>query len=119
MTKFISWVEIPTLNFDRALSFYNSVFRLNMQGEDYGIEKMACFPSGEGAIIEAKGYQPSEHGVVVSFLVPDSIDETIERIKANGGKIIQPKTKIESEEKGYFAIFTDSEGNRIGLHEKV
>jgi predicted enzyme related to lactoylglutathione lyase len=119
MEKLVSWVEIPTVNFDRAVQFYNRILQLNVTGEDYGMERMACFPNGEGAIIFAPGYKPSENGVIVSFYVPDSLDETLLRIEKNGGKTVQPKTKIEAEGMGYFAIFTDPEGNRIGLHEKM
>ena len=32
-----------------------------------------------------------------------------------GGKVAVPKTKI-SDEHGFFAIFIDSEGNKVGLH---
>ena len=29
-----------------------------------------------------------------------------------------PKTKIEAENKGYFAVLEDSEGNHVGIYEK-
>jgi predicted enzyme related to lactoylglutathione lyase len=119
MEKLISWVEIPTADFHRAVKFYNKVLKLEMKGEDFGTEKMAFFPTGEGAIIEAPGYAPSKNGVIVSLLVPDSIELTIARIKENDGKITQAKTKIEAEGMGYFAVFLDCEGNRVGLHEKL
>ncbi len=119
MEKIISWVEIPTADFDRAVQFYNKVLKLEMTGEDFGTEKMACFPSGEGAIVYAPGYAPSHNGVIVSLLVPDSIDLTAARIEELGGKITHAKTMIEAEGKGYFAVFLDSEGNRLGLHEKL
>ncbi|GAO29523.1 VOC family protein [Geofilum rubicundum] len=119
MEKLISWVEIPAADFQRAVKFYNKVLKLDMKGEDYGTEKMACFPSGEGAIVMAEGYAPSKNGVIVSLLVPDSIDLTVARIEENGGKLTHPKTKIEAEGMGYFAVFLDIEGNRIGLHEKL
>lgn len=119
MGKLISWVEIPTADFDRAVKFYNNTLKLEMKGEDFGKERMACLPTGEGAIIFAPDYKPSENGIIVSLLVPDDINQTLLRIEKNGGKITQPKTKIEAEGMGYFAIFMDSEGNRIGLHEKM
>lgn len=119
MEKLISWVEIPTADFDRAVNFYNKVLKLEMKGEDFGAEKMACFPSGEGAIVYAPGYLPSQNGVIVSLLVPDNIELTCERIIEMGGKITQAKTKIEAEGMGYFAVFLDAEGNRVGLHEKL
>ncbi|MFW6327401.1 MAG: VOC family protein, partial [Bacteroidota bacterium] len=50
MQKLITWVEIPAVDFDRAVEFYNTVFKLNLSKEDFGQEKMACFPNDEGAI---------------------------------------------------------------------
>ncbi len=119
MKKMIEWVEIPTTNFKRGVNFYNKVFNLSMEEMDYGTEKMACFPTGEGAIFYKEGYTPSENGVMVSFKVPDSIEETGKRIEANGGKIVLPKTKIDVEGRGYFALSLDSEGNKIGLYENL
>jgi predicted enzyme related to lactoylglutathione lyase len=37
-------------------------------------------------------------------------------IEKNGGKITRPKTKIEAEGRGYFALFIDNEGNKVGLY---
>lgn len=116
MKNLISWVEIPTYNFEKAVKFYNVVFKFDMKAQDFGEEKMACFPGGEGAIIFAEGYKPSDNGVLVSLTVSDSIDSTLERIVANDGKIIQPKKKIEAEGRGYFAVFIDCEGNKLGLY---
>lgn len=118
MDRFISWVEIPTIDFDRAVQFYNSVFKLNLKKEDYGKEKMACLPSGEGAIIFAENFSPSENGIMISLNVPDSIEKTVERIVTNGGKVLRQKTRIEVDGRDYFAICSDTEGNRIGLYGK-
>ena len=116
MDKFISWVEIPAKEFLRAVEFYNKVFNLNMEPIDYGEEKMACFPNGEGAISYAKDFNPSKDGVLVSLNTGNNLDEVLEKIAGNGGSVIQSKTKIEAEGRGYFALFIDSEGNRIGLY---
>ncbi|MFW5663724.1 MAG: VOC family protein [bacterium] len=116
MTKLISWVEIPALDFTRAVNFYNKVLNLNLEPMDCGDEKMACFPDGEGAISLAPGFKPSENGVLVSFNVSDTMEETMRRIESTGGVILQPKTKIEAEGRGYFCTFLDSEGNKVGLY---
>jgi len=118
MDKLIAWVEIPTADFERAVKFYSSVFKLELTPIDCGNgEKMACFPTGEGAIVYSPYAKPSENGAIVSFTVPDSIEATISRIEQGTGKVIIPKTKIEADGKGYFAVCTDSENNRIGLYE--
>ncbi|MFO7851776.1 MAG: VOC family protein [Bacteroidales bacterium] len=116
MTRLISWVEIPTLDFERAVRFYRSVLKIELQTIDCGEEKMACFPGGEGAISFAPDFKPGKDGVLVSFNAGNDLEGTIERIKTNGGTIVQPKTKIEAEGRAYFAVFIDCEGNRAGLY---
>ncbi len=112
----IAWVEIPALDFERAIRFYSRVFGLELSALDCGDEKMACFPGGEGAVSFAKGFRPSPDGVLVSLNTGDDLDGTISRIQENGGNILTGKTKIEAEGRGYFAVFTDCEGNRMGLY---
>ena len=118
MQKLITWVEIPAVDFDRAVEFYNAVFKLNLSKEDFGQEKMACFPNDEGAISYAPNFKPSKDGVLVSFATPDNIETTMQRVENKGGNILQAKTKIEAEGRDYFAICTDSEGNQIGIYGK-
>jgi len=118
MDKLVAWVEIPSADFERAVKFYSSVFQLDLTPIDCGNgEKMACFPTGEGAIVYSRHAKPSENGMVVSFTVPDSIEAAISRIEKERGKVIIPKTKIEAEGRGFFAVCTDSENNKIGLYE--
>ena len=116
MKKLITWVEIPATDLERAVKFYNAVFSLELEIADFGEEKMACLPNGEGAISQAPDFKPSRDGVVINFNVGEDMDGSIERIQANKGTILTGKTKIEAEGMGYFALFTDSEGNRIGLY---
>ena len=116
MKKLVSWVEIPAADFYRAVNFYNNVLGEELQVSDYGSEKMACFPSGDGAISFSEGFNPSSEGTLVSLNTGNDLDATIERVVINGGKIVKPKTKIEAETMGYFALFIDSEGNKVGLY---
>ena len=60
-------------------------------------------------------FKPSEQGVLIS-LSCENMEEAISFIQAHNGKIIIPKTKIEADNRGYFSVFIDSEGNRIGLY---
>jgi predicted enzyme related to lactoylglutathione lyase len=116
MKNLIAWVEIPTVNFERAVNFYSLVFNLELDAHDFGKEKMAFFPNGEGAISFAPGFKPGKDGILVSLNAKNDIDEIIEKINANGGSILQSKTKIEAENRGFFAIFVDCEGNKVGLY---
>lgn len=116
MRKLISWVEIPAVDFQRAVRFYSAILEIGLEENDCGEEKMACFPSGEGAISYAAGFKPSTDGVLVSLNTGNDLDNTIRRIEEHGGSIVQPKTKIEVEGRGFFAVFIDSEGNKVGLY---
>lgn len=83
-------------------------------------EKMACFEE-EGETVGAISYSsefdflPSEHGVLIHFNCED-IAQTLEKVLQKGGKVVIPRTKIEVEGRGWFAVFTDCEGNRIGIY---
>ena len=116
MKKLVRWVEIPATDFERAVAFYNNVFKLELTPLDFGSEKMACLPNDEGAISFAPDFKPSKNGVLVSLDTVTQLDEIIQSIVANGGKIIKQKTKIEAEGRGFFALFLDTEGNRLGLY---
>ena len=117
MKKFVAFCEIPTDDVHRTVGFYEAGLGVGgpvCEGE----EKMACFTEeGEtvGAIFHAPDYLPSEKGVIISFNCED-IDQTLEKVLRKGGKIMMPKTKIEVEGRGWFALFADSEGNRVGLY---
>lgn len=116
MKKLVTWVDIPAVDFKRAVDFYQHVLQTKLEIFDCGEEKMACFPTGEGAVSSAPGFVPSENGPIVNFDCGNNLEDAIERVVAVGGKIVHPKTKIEVEGRGYFALFHDSEGNRLGLY---
>ena len=116
MKKLVSFFEIPAADFSRAVKFYEAVLNLKLNVLDCGTEKMAFFPEEEevtpGAISWAADFLPSKNGVLVSLNVED-MEETLSCIKENGGSIVREKTKIESDCRGYFAMFSDSEGNTL------
>lgn len=116
MEKLISWIEIPATDMERAVAFYNEVLGLDLSIMDFGEEKMACFPGDEGAISMAPGFKPSRDGTLVSLNVEEKMDEALLTVERCGGTILKPKTKIEAEGRGYFSLFLDSEGNRVGFY---
>lgn len=117
MKKLISWVEIPATDFKRAVQFYTTILNLDFQVVEGGEEKMALFPGGEGAISFAPDFNPSRDGVLVSLNAGSDLNAVLKLVEENGGEIARPKTKIEAEGMGYFALFIDSEGNKLGLYE--
>ena len=117
MRKIISWVEVPATDIERAANFYSKVLNIEMKVMDFGEEKMACFPNGEGAISQSPDFNSSKDGVLVSFYTEKGLDNALIIAIENGGEIVQPKTKIEAEGRGYFALIVDTEGNKVGLYE--
>lgn len=115
MKKLVSFFEIPAADFSRAVKFYEAVLNLKLNVLDCGTEKMAFFPEEEevtpGAISWAADFLPSKNGVLVSLNVED-MEETLSCIKENGGSIVREKTKIESDCRGYFAMFPIAKGIR-------
>jgi uncharacterized protein len=116
MKKIFYWVEIPAVDFDRAVHFYSKLLGVKLEGIDCGTEKMACLPDDAGAISWAPDYKPSKDGVLVSINAGTDLDGWIERVKMYGGTIDRPKCKVEVEGRGWFALFVDTEGNRLGLY---
>jgi predicted enzyme related to lactoylglutathione lyase len=116
MKNLIYWVEIPALNFSRAVKFYSQLLQAELVDCSSGNEKMAILPDDAGAIFQSEGYRPSKDGLIVSLNAGKNLDEWLKRVVENGGSIDRPKTKIEAEGRGWFALFIDSEGNRLGLY---
>lgn len=118
----VGWFEIPVADMDRAKSFYEAVFQIEIKVQDFGGILMGWFPFSEGkegaagSLIKQESYIPSQEGTLVYFM-SDDVKNELDRVKAAGGKIYQPKTQI-SPEHGFMGVFIDSEGNRVALHSQ-
>lgn len=116
----VGWFEIPVSDMNRAKAFYEKVFKVTLDIQNFGGILMGWFPFAEGkpgaagTLIKQESYIPSQKGTLVYFVCDDVADE-IGRVEAAGGTIYQPKTQI-SPEHGYMAVFIDTEGNRVALH---
>lgn len=120
----VGWFEIPVVDMDRAKTFYEAVFEVQIQVHDMGGTVMGWFPWAEGKpgaagslIKNPDWYTPNNtEGVLVYFGSTD-VQIEMDRIASAGGKILKPKTQI-SPDVGYMALFLDTEGNRIALHSR-
>lgn len=121
MNHIISWFEIPSLDFSRAVSFYKSILQVDIYETEMMGFTMGFFPSDgtnvSGSIICGEGAIPSTDGCVVYLHGGEDLQVVLDRVEPNGGKIVMPKTKI-SEDIGFMAFFIDTEGNKIALHSK-
>jgi uncharacterized protein len=119
----ISWFEIPAEDIERAATFYETLFDVQLAAMDMPNIKMRTFPVTDmqnhisGAIVHTQGFhQPSgTHGVLIYLNGNPDLQHILDKVEPTGGKIFLPKTEI-SPEHGFMAIFIDTEGNRIGLH---
>jgi predicted enzyme related to lactoylglutathione lyase len=117
----IIWVELPVTDMERAKTFYDSVLGIEIQIQDFQGTLMGWFPFDQekpgisGALVKQESYKPSSTDGAVVYLDSDDIEESLKRVVANGGQVLQEKTQI-APDIGYMGLFKDSEGNRIALY---
>lgn len=118
----VGWFEIPVSDMDRAKTFYEAVFQVKIDIQNFEEMLMGWFPFVEGkegaagTLIKQESYIPSQEGTLIYFMSKD-VQNELDRVEKAGGEIYQPKTQI-SPEYGYMGVFIDTEGNRIALHSR-
>ncbi len=117
----ITWFEIPATDFQRAVKFYSTVFDKDLPVTHLNGSDMAFFSSEplavSGVIIAGEGAEPSSKGILLYLNGGDDLNVPLSKVEAAGGTVVLPKTRI-SAELGCYAIFIDSEGNRLALHSQ-
>lgn len=118
--KLVTWFEIPAFDFERAVQFYNHIYDMTMEKSEVNGYQMALFPSRKGlngAILCGEGSIPSDKGPLLYLNAIQGLENMLLKIEEAGGKVLLGKTPI-SEDAGSFALFLDTEGNKLALHEK-
>lgn len=119
MKSYIAMFEIPAAEISRAIDFYEVILGIQIEKMEIPGMQMGILPyEGQlvtGVIIQADGYKPSADGVTIYLDGGDDLQLILDKVEKNGGQILIPKTP-HADESGYFAIFIDSEGNKIGLN---
>lgn len=119
----LNWFEIPVTDIDRAQKFYEAVFDIKMERNDMEQMQMAFFPfepgngKATGAIIQSQMHIPSEEGAIIYLNANPNLDVALGKVEAAGGTILIPKTQI-TEEYGYMAFYSDTEGNKMAMHSQ-
>lgn len=118
LERMFIWVEIPVVDMKRAKTFYEHILQCEMQEMLMGDSEYAFFPVQEqfngGALVKGPNHKPSTEGVTVYLYGGPDMDAILSRVQQAGGLVIMGKT-YTGEAAGYVGMFTDSEGNRIGL----
>ncbi|MDX2189995.1 MAG: VOC family protein [Bacteroidota bacterium] len=118
--NYVTWFEIPAYNHYRAVAFYNYIFGIEMTTVELNGYYMGFFPAENGiggAIVTGQGCVPSETGPLIYLNANPDLNHALARVNEAGGRVVAAKTYL-GEQAGYFALFIDSEGNRLALHSK-
>jgi predicted enzyme related to lactoylglutathione lyase len=120
-TNPVIWFEIPVKDMARARRFYESVLNVTLAPvQQVNDTTLSMFPmemgkvGAGGALIQNAHAEPSFQGTTIYFAA-GPIDPVLERVTKAGGAACLGRTSIG--EYGFIAQFTDSEGNRVALHE--
>jgi len=102
----------------RAKSFYENVFKWKIEKWEGPLEYWLISAGDEDEPGINGGLQKRENkeDAITNYITVKSVDDIIKKIEENGGKIIKPKGTIPGV--GYYAIFKDTEGNRLDLMEE-
>lgn len=115
----LNWFEIPVIDFERARKFYGYIYDFDMPRITMGETLLGFFPVERGgiggAIAQGPGYVPSEVGALVYLNGGEDLSVVLNRVAEAGGKVLATKTLI-TPELGYYAVFNDTEGNKVALH---
>jgi predicted enzyme related to lactoylglutathione lyase len=120
LKDFVSWFEIPAYDMLRAKDFYDHVYGMRMETSHVGEFAMAFFPTDKGiggAVVQGPGCLPNDTGALLYLNAGADLETLLGRVEEAGGRVVMGRTLI-SEGAGWFALFIDTEGNRLALHEK-
>ena len=109
----ICYIEMPTPDIARSSAFYESVFGWNIRRRGDG---SVAFDDGVGEVSGTwvTGRPPSPQPGLLIYIMVDSVEQTIEKILAGGGEIVQP---IGADAPEITARFRDPGGNVLGLYQ--
>jgi uncharacterized protein len=110
----VCYIEIPATDIPRSVDFYRNVFDWNIRQRGNGV---SAFDDSVGEVSGAwvQGRPPSGQPGLLIYIMVDSVVDTIKRVEANGGEIVQP-LGVDAPE--ITARFRDPEGNVLGLYQE-
>src|SRR5688572_1834326 len=101
MQNLVNFIDIPATDFRRAVSFYKAILGLDINETEMFGTKMGFFPSdgtnASGAIVQGEDYKPSTDGVIAYLNGGNDLQNVLDKVAPNNGKVIVPKTHISPE----------------------
>ena len=110
----ICYIVMPSQDPERSGAFYRDLFGWSLRADDEG---GLSFDDSTGQVSGTwiTGRQPaSEHNLEVHIMI-DDLEATITAIRAAGGTVDPADVHTEGER---WALFTDLDGNRLGIYQQ-
>jgi predicted enzyme related to lactoylglutathione lyase len=110
----ICYLEIPAADIKISSTFYQKIFGWNIRKRGDGA---IAFDDGVGEVSGTwlTNRKPSAEVGILTYIMVDNAEETIEKIISYGGKIVQPVGKDYPE---ITARFKDPAGNIMGIFQE-
>jgi predicted enzyme related to lactoylglutathione lyase len=110
----ICYIEMPAQNIEQSAEFYRKSFGWTIRKRGDGA---TAFDDAIGEVSGTwvLGRPPSPTPGLLFYIMVDSVEETMKKVAANGGKIVQP---IGADAPEITARFSDPAGNVIGLYQE-
>ena len=110
----ICYLEIPANRPEDSARFYSDIFGWKVR--ERGDGNLAFDDPGGVSGTWVKEADRAADERTRTYIMVDSIAESLKRIQAAGGRVVTPRTDI-GPNMGAFAAFTDPVGNEFGLYE--
>jgi predicted enzyme related to lactoylglutathione lyase len=110
-------VEIPANDPKTTGEFYSKVFDWKLELDpafDYLQFDGQGGPGGAFVQVDENGPTQVKANSLLMYIGTDDIDGDLARIESHGGSVVAPKMEIPGQ--GWFAIFADPTGNKLGLY---
>jgi predicted enzyme related to lactoylglutathione lyase len=110
----ICYIEIPAVDIERSVEFYTGVFGWNVRTRGDGSK---AFDDGVGQVSGTwrLGRPPMTDVGLLIYVMVDSVAESIDKVTAAGGRVVQP---IGGDAPEITARFADPAGNILGLYQQ-
>ena len=110
----ICYIEMPATDIARSAEFYRQVFGWNIRKRGDG---STAFDDSVGEVSGTwlVGRPPATKPGLLFYVMVDSVADTLKKIEANGGTVVQP---VGADAPEITARFTDPGGNVIGLYQE-
>jgi len=111
----VCYLEIPAADLDASAGFYQRVFGWSLRGHADTGRPAFDTPGGvSGQFVLNR--PPSRDAGVVTYVMVEDMDITIEAVVANGGEVVQPP--FDTGGGAPAATFRDPFGNLFGLYQE-